>query len=64
MTVRVRTEYSHLCNKCGATGSFFLEMDDTHERTNGNRNPEFIPNRGVRLENGIFYCMNCGAQFA
>ena len=37
-------------------------MDDTHERMD--RNPEFIPNSGVRLENGVFYCLNCGAQFA
>jgi hypothetical protein len=39
-------------------------MDDTRQRREGNGSPEFIPNYGVRLENGVFYCVNCGAQFA
>jgi hypothetical protein len=64
MTTRIRTECSRSCDKCGVKGSFFFEVDATHERIEGNGNPKFIPNRGVRLENGIFYCMNCGAQFA
>jgi hypothetical protein len=64
MTARIRTEYSRPCDECGVKGSFFFEVDDARERLEGNGNPEFIPNQGVRLENGVFYCMNCGAQFA
>jgi hypothetical protein len=64
MTIRIRTECSRPCDKCGVEGSFFFEVDDLRERVENNGNPEFTPNRGVRLEDGIFYCMNCGAQFA
>ena len=64
MTARIRTECSRACDKCGVEGSFFFEVDDTRGHSKGKGNPEFIPNRGVRLENGVFYCMSCGAPFA
>ena len=64
MTARIRTECSRRCDKCGVKGSFFFEVDEARAGMEGNGNPEFIPNHGVRLENGVFYCMNCGAQFA
>jgi hypothetical protein len=64
MSARIRTEYSRPCDGCGQKGSFFFEIDETRERVEDNGNPKFIPNYGVRLENGVFYCMNCGAQFA
>ena len=64
MSARIRTEYSRPCDGCGEKGSFFFEIDETRERVEHNGNPEFIPSRGMRLENGVFYCMNCGAQFA
>ena len=64
MTARIRTECSRPCGNCGEKGSFFFDVDAAHERKAGDGNPEFIPNRGVRLEDGVFYCLNCGAQFA
>ena len=64
MTARIRTECSRPCDRCGVKGSFLFEVDDSHEHREGNGNPEFTPGRGVRLENGVFYCLNCGAQFA
>ena len=64
MSARIRTEYSRPCDGCGEKGSFFLEIDETRECAEDNGNPEFTPNRGVRLENGVFYCLNCDAQFA
>jgi hypothetical protein len=64
MTARIRTECSRPCDKCGEKGSFFFDVDATCERREGDGSPEFIPNRGVRLEDGVFYCLNCGAQFA
>lgn len=64
VTARIKTEYSRACEECGADCSFCLEEDDTHERLEGGSNPKFIPNRGLRLENSVFYCTNCGARYA
>jgi hypothetical protein len=53
MTARIRTECSRPCDKCGVKGSFFFEVDDAHERMEGNGNPEFIPNRGCGAANRV-----------
>ena len=50
MTARIRTECSRRCDKCGVKGSFFFEVDEARAGMEGNGNPEFIPNHGVRLE--------------
>jgi hypothetical protein len=64
MTARIKTECSRPCDECGVKSSFFFEVDDPCEHRGGNGNPEFTPGHGVRLENGVFYCLNCGAPFA
>jgi hypothetical protein len=64
VTARIKTECSRPCDGCGVEGSFLFEVDDPHEQREGNGNPEFTPGRGVRLEEGVFYCLHCGAPFA